>query len=266
MKVLVTGGAGFIGSHRVERLLDLNCEVSVIDDLNNFYPPALKQENLSEMRKRGNFQFYECDICDQQQVSRILEQNTPEAILHLGARAGVRPSLKDPLLYERVNVHGTLVLLEAARNVGARRFILGSSSSVYGTASRVPFSEDDCRNQPISPYAATKLAAENMCSVYSHLYGIQVICLRFFTVYGPRQRPDLAIRKFTELMDRGEAIPVFGEGGSSRDYTYIDDIVDGVIAAVSYDCRYEIINLGNSHPIALSTMIQTIENCLEAVA
>ena len=187
-------------------------------------------------------------------------------MIHLAARAGVRPSLEQPLLYERVNVRGTLVLLEACRQLGAKQFIFASSSSVYGGTNRVPFSEGDPVNRPISPYAATKIAGENICYTYRQLYGIRMVCLRFFTVYGPRQRPDLAIRKFTDLIAHGKPITVFGDGSSSRDYTFIDDIVDGVVSAVSHDCDYEIFNLGNFSPVTLLEMIRVIEDKLGAKA
>jgi UDP-glucuronate 4-epimerase len=186
----------------------------------------------------------------------------PEAVIHLAARAGVRPSLAQPLLYERVNVHGTMVLLEAARRTGVGKFVFASSSSIYGIANRVPFSESDSENLPISPYAATKLAGEKICYTWSHLYGMNITCLRFFTVYGPRQRPDLAIRKFLQQIERGQRIPVFGDGASGRDYTFVDDTVSGIIAALHYDTRYDIFNLGNSHPITLNAMIHTIEEVL----
>ncbi len=260
--VLVTGGAGFIGSHLCERLLAESREVIIVDDLNDFYSPQLKKANLDQVRAFGNVVFYQCDICDFNEVDSIVRRHQPDAIVHLAARAGVRPSLEQPLLYERVNVHGTMVLLEAARASGVNKFVFASSSSVYGAANRVPFVEDDHLNLPISPYAATKIAGEKICFTYSHLYGIQAICLRFFTVYGPRQRPDLAIRKFIEMVDSGEPIPVFGDGSTARDYTYIDDIVDGITAAIEHPCRFEVLNLGNSHPVSLAMMIRTIENAV----
>jgi UDP-glucuronate 4-epimerase len=262
MKYLVTGGTGFIGSHVAGNLLTSGHEVSILDDLNDFYSPELKRENLAEVAKCGSGRFDHCDICDQKRIAEIVGETRPEVIIHLAARAGVRPSIEQPLLYERVNVHGTMVLLEACRAFGIRKFVFASSSSIYGIANQVPFREDDTAALPISPYAATKIAGEKVCYTYSHLYGIQVVCLRFFTVYGPRQRPDLAIRKFTEKIDRGEPIPVFGDGSSGRDYTYIDDIVQGVMAAAQLDCSYDVFNLGNAHPISLNTLIQTIEECL----
>ena len=262
-RILVTGGAGFIGSHAVQQLRKLGEEVSVIDDLNDFYSPDLKRGNLATIRETGPLRFYECDICNTKSIFDIVEETRPEVIIHLAARAGVRPSLEKPLLYEQVNVGGTLVLLEAARTFGVQKFVFASSSSVYGAASSVPFREDDRVDQPISPYAATKIAGERLCYTYSHLYGLKVVCLRFFTVYGPRQRPDLAIRKFTEMIDRGDPIPVFGDGSiGGRDYTYIDDIIQGVISAVRLDCFYDVFNLGNASPINLDALIQAIENGL----
>ncbi|MBV8820773.1 MAG: GDP-mannose 4,6-dehydratase [Acidobacteriaceae bacterium] len=260
--VLITGGAGFIGSHLSERLLREDRKIVVIDDLNDYYSPQLKTENLNCIRSFGDFDFYHCDICDEAEVARIVRKHEPHTIVHLAARAGVRPSLENPILYERVNVHGTLSLLEAARKNSVRKFVFASSSSIYGAANRVPFVEDDHVNLPISPYAATKIAGEKICFTYSHLYGMQAICLRFFTVYGPRQRPDLAIRKFIEMVENGDPIPVYGDGSSGRDYTYITDILDGIEAAIAYDCRFETFNLGNSHPVSLATMIRTIEKTL----
>jgi len=262
MNVLVTGGAGFIGSHVAERLLHLGHNVSIIDDLNEFYSPELKQENLAIVRKSGPVRFYEGDICCEPLVSQVVGECRPEAVIHLAARAGVRPSLENPLLYERVNVRGTMILLEACRLSATRKFVFASSSSIYGITNQVPFREDETDQRPISPYAATKIAGEKICYTYSHLYSLNIACLRFFTVYGPRQRPDLAIRKFIESIDRHEPIPVFGDGSSGRDYTYIDDIVQGVIAALHLDCLYDTFNLGNSHPVTLSTVISTIETCL----
>jgi UDP-glucuronate 4-epimerase len=262
MRVLVTGGAGFIGSHVSERLLRDGHEVAILDDLNDFYSPELKVSNLLAVRKAGVLRFYEGDIRDQDLVRRVFQEHQPHAVIHLAARAGVRPSLEQALLYESVNVRGTLVLLEESRAYGVNKFVFASSSSVYGIADRVPFNEEESLNLPISPYAATKLAGEKLCFTYSHLYDLSVACLRFFTVYGPRQRPDLAIRKFTERIDRGRPIPVFGDGSSSRDYTYIDDIVEGVMAALFYPGRYDIFNLGNSSPIDLLGLIRLIESQL----
>ncbi|MBM3813767.1 MAG: NAD-dependent epimerase/dehydratase family protein [Acidimicrobiia bacterium] len=259
MRILVTGGAGFIGSHLSEALLQLGHEVVIIDDFNDYYDPALKLMNLEQIRQRGPVECHRIDICEEPQVMRVLASNPPQAIVHLAARAGVRPSLDKPLLYERVNVGGTMVLLEACRRLSIPRFVFASSSSIYGTTNRVPFSEQDHLNLPVSPYAATKIAGEKICHAYAHLFGIKTVCLRFFTVYGPRQRPDLAIRKFAEAIDAGNPIPVFGDGSSGRDYTYVADTVQGILAALNYDCMWDVFNLGNSHPISLRTMIETIE-------
>jgi len=260
MNILVTGGAGFIGSHLTERLIREGHRVSILDDLNDFYPPAMKLENLSGFRQLVS--FYQDDICNQSEVRRIFETERPRAVIHLAARAGVRPSIRQPLLYEKVNVRGTLTLLDAAREYGVEKFVFASSSSVYGVSSRLPFAEDDPLHSPISPYAATKIAGEKMCYTYSHLYGMQTACLRFFTVYGPRQRPDLAIRKFVQMIREGRPISIFGDGSSRRDYTFVDDIVQGIVAALHYDCRYEVFNLGNSHPIPLRTLIDLMEQTL----
>jgi UDP-glucuronate 4-epimerase len=260
--ILVTGGAGFIGSHLCERLLEKNHSVVVVDDCNDFYAPELKEANLAEIRGKGEIVFHKQDICNEQAIGQIFHEYRPEIVIHLAARAGVRPSLEKPLLYERVNVGGTVALLEAARQVNVRKFVFASSSSVYGIANRVPFNETDTVMKPISPYAATKIAGELMCQTYSHLYRLPVTALRFFTVYGPRQRPDLAIRKFTEMIDEGRPIPVFGDGTSGRDYTYIEDIVNGIVAAMEHDHQYEVFNLGNSHPVPLNRMIAMIEQSL----
>ena len=262
MATLVTGGAGFIGSHLSEQLLRDGHEVVVVDELNNYYDPSIKCANLDSIRRAGRVVFYQADISDEKAMFEIARKHRFEAIVHLAARAGVRPSLEEPLLYERTNVRGTMVLLEMARRSGIPKFVFASSSSIYGIANRVPFSEDDRDNLPISPYAATKLAGEKLCYTYSHLYGVQVVCLRFFTVYGPRQRPDLAIHKFTRLIDDGQPIPVFGDGTTGRDYTYYADTVSGIVAALVYETPFDIFNLGNSQPVDLNTLIATIERAL----
>jgi len=262
MKILLTGGAGFIGSHLAERLLSEGHLLEIVDDLNDFYSPQEKHANLDAVRAAGATEFHEADIRDATGMREIVGRFRPEVIVHLAARAGVRPSLEQPLLYEEVNVSATIGLLEAARASGVRKFVFASSSSIYGIANQVPFREDDYHNLPISPYAATKLAGEKICFTYSHLYGLEVVCLRFFTVFGPRQRPDLAIRKFVASIDRGAPIPVFGDGSSGRDYTYVADTVDGIVAALHHQTRYDVFNLGNSHPIDLNTMIRTIEDAL----
>jgi UDP-glucuronate 4-epimerase len=266
MRILVTGGAGFIGSHLSYRLLKEGHEVTILDDLNDFYPPLRKKENIAAAAAAGPVAFYQGDICDCETVRRVFEERKPDAVVHLAARAGVRPSLEAPLLYEQVNVRGTMVLLETARQTGVGKFVFASSSSIYGIANRVPFSEEDHLNLPVSPYAATKIAGEKICFTYSHLYGIKTVCLRFFTVYGPRQRPDLAIRKFTQLMLAGQRIPIFGDGSTGRDYTFIDDIVQGIVAALGYDCAYEVFNLGNSSPVTLRTLIETLETVIRTKA
>jgi UDP-glucuronate 4-epimerase len=259
MRVLVTGGAGFIGSHVCEHLLRSGHDVAILDDLNTFYSPEAKLGNVAQIRSAGPVEFTQGDICDEALVAGVMDSFHPEAVIHLAARAGVRPSLEQPLLYEHVNVRGTMVLLEAAYRRHVRKFVFASSSSVYGNADIVPFREDASTNLPISPYAATKLAGEKICYTYHHLYGLDVVCLRFFTVYGPRQRPDLAIRRFLEKIAAGEPIPVFGDGSSGRDYTYVDDIVGGIVAALERNIGYDIFNLGNSRPVTLSAMIETME-------
>jgi UDP-glucuronate 4-epimerase len=261
MRILLTGGAGFIGSHLGERLLREGHTLTIVDDLNDFYSPAVKRANLEAVCRASPVTFHEADICDEAKMFAIGRESRPEAIIHLAARAGVRPSLENPLLYEHVNVRGTMVLLEMARQIGVPKFVFASSSSVYGIASCVPFTEDDPLNCPISPYAATKIAGEKICFTYAHLYGIRTVCLRFFTVYGPRQRPDLAIHKFTWLITQGKAIPVFGDG-SSGDYTFYTDTIDGILAALHYDCQFDVFNLGNSHPVDLNTLIRTLETSL----
>jgi len=262
MRILVTGGAGFIGSHLAERLVSSGHCVSIVDDLNDFYSPEVKRANLNAVRAAGPVEFHWCDIRNVDAMDRIVGSFQPEAIFHLAARAGVRPSLEQPLLYEETNVKGTLILLEAARRNSVKKFVFASSSSVYGIANRVPFREDDPVHCPISPYAATKLAAEKFCFTYSHLYRLPVVCLRFFTVYGPRQRPDLAIHKFARLIEAGRPVPFFGDGSSGRDYTYIDDAVSGLLAALSYDTRFEIFNIGNSRPVKLIELVSTLEAAL----
>jgi UDP-glucuronate 4-epimerase len=262
-RILLTGGAGFIGSHVAEALLRRGIELSVVDNLDDFYPLSRKRLNLQEIRNAGNYALFEADVRDMDALRKIAEQVQPEIVIHLAARAGVRPSIEQPALYESVNVGGTVNVLEIAREFKVQRVILGSSSSVYGVTNTVPFSEDDPMTRPISPYAATKLAAESMCYTYNHLYGLTILCLRFFTVYGPRQRPDLAIHKFTALIESGKSIPVYGDGSMGRDYTYVDDIVDGVVASLEYTPEprrsYEIFNLGNSHPVRLTELIGQLE-------
>jgi len=262
LRILVTGGAGFIGSHLSTRLLSLGHQLAILDDFNDFYAPALKEANLAEVRRSGDVTLFRGDIRDQALVHQAFSSFQPEALIHIAARAGVRPSVEDPLLYESVNVQGTLVLLEAARRLGTRKVVFASSSSVYGIANQVPFREDDPQLLPISPYAATKIAGEKLLFTYSHLYNLRTVALRFFTVYGPRQRPDLAIRKFVEKIEDGLPIPVYGDGSMGRDYTFVSDTVDGILAALDYDCAFDVFNLGNSAPVTLSEMIDTISRAV----
>ncbi len=233
--ILVTGGAGFIGSHLVGRLMsEGGWDITVVDDLNDFYSPDIKRANLKAARAEGEFRFVEADIRCGDTLRNIFDETAFDCIVHLAARAGVRPSLSQPKLYAETNINGTLNLLELARDYEVPQFVFGSSSSVYGINGKVPFAEDDRIHQPISPYASTKAAGELMCHTYSHLFDIRTVCLRFFTVYGARQRPDLAIHKFSRLITEGKPIQMFGDGTTRRDYTYIDDIVQGVRASMDY--------------------------------
>lgn len=262
MRVLVTGGAGFIGSHLVERLLDRGDEVVTLDNLNDFYSPTLKERNLAPARAFKHFTFIQGDILDVPLLDRLFSSRAFDVIVHLAARAGVRPSLAQPLLYEEVNCRGTLNVLEQARRHGVRRLVFASSSSVYGNGSDIPFRENARVDRPISPYAATKAAGELYCHTYHHLYGISVTVLRFFTVYGPRQRPDMAIHAFTRLIEEGRPIPFYGDGTTERDYTYCDDVVEGLLAAVDRDLGFEIINLGESRTTSLARLVELIEQAL----
>jgi UDP-glucuronate 4-epimerase len=261
MRILVTGGAGFIGSHLVERLLAAGHEVAILDDFNDFYDPRIKRENIAGVSR--DVAIHHVDLRDGTAVRDLFHREKFDTIAHLAARAGVRPSIQHPQLYYDVNVGGTLHLLEAARLTGVERFIFASSSSVYGISKTVPFSEDLHLTQTISPYAATKIAGEFLCSTFSHLYKIRVVALRFFTVYGARQRPDLAIHQFTKKIHAGEPIQQFGNGTTRRDYTYIDDIIQGVMASLNYDGPlFDIFNLGESETIQLRDMIVAIEKAL----
>src|SRR5256714_7598186 len=262
MKVLVTGGAGFIGSHLVERLLADRHEVCIVDDFNDFYDPQIKRTNISAVAKE--IAVHDVDLRDANKVGKIFRDEKFDAVFHLAARAGVRPSIQQPQLYYDTNVAGTLHLLEAAaRESRVERFIFASSSSVYGAAKRVPFSEEEHLNQTLSPYAATKIGGEFLCSTYSHLYKMRIVALRYFTVYGARQRPDLAIHQFTRKIHAGEPIDQFGDGTTRRDYTYIDDIIQGVMAAFAYNGPlYDLFNLGESETIQLKDLIVAIENAL----
>ncbi|MBC2722383.1 MAG: GDP-mannose 4,6-dehydratase [Desulfosporosinus sp.] len=262
MKILVTGAAGFIGSHLCERLLTDGAEVVGLDSFDEFYSPAIKRSNIAECIEHKSFSLIEGDIRDAECVAGVLSRNNINVIVHLAARAGVRPSIEQPLLYQDVNINGTMVLLEAAKEYGIRKFVFASSSSVYGNNKKVPFAETDNVDFPISPYAATKKAGELICHTYHHLYDMDIMCLRFFTVYGPRQRPDLAIHKFARLIENGEPIPVFGDGSMRRDFTYIDDIIQGVMGAIEHCEGYEIYNLGESRPVRLDELIGEIEKAL----
>lgn len=276
MKALITGAAGFIGSHLCERLLAEGWTVVGLDNFDDFYDPQIKRRNIADCLKNKNFQLVEADIRDTAAMDKTVSDDT-DIIMHLAARAGVRPSIAKPLLYADVNVNGTMVLLEAAKKHKTGKFIFGSSSSIYGNNKKVPFSEDDSVDFPISPYAATKKAAELICHTYHHLYGIDITCLRLFTVYGPRQRPDLAIHKFAKLIEQGKPIPIYGDGSMMRDFTYIDDIINGTVAAIKKLCLnaqttghesrvtghgFTIYNLGESRPISVNDLIIEIEKAL----
>jgi len=261
MRILVTGGAGFIGSHLVEKLLATRHEVSILDDFNDFYDPQIKQANIASVA--GDIAIYRIDLRDSVAVDTLFHREKFDAIAHLAARAGVRPSIAAPQLYYDTNVSGTLNLLEAARRTGIKRFLFASSSSVYGVSKVVPFSESLQLTQTISPYAATKIAGEFLCSTYSHLYQMRIVALRFFTVYGARQRPDLAIHQFTRRIHAGDPIDQFGDGTTRRDYTYIDDIIQGVMAALKYEGPlFDIFNLGENDTIPLQDLIAAIEKAL----
>jgi len=261
MKALVTGAAGFIGSHLCERLLAQGWAVLGVDNFDDFYDQQIKRRNISACLKNKNFQLIEADIRDSATMDKTVGSDV-EIIVHLAARAGVRPSIEQPVLYADVNVNGTTVLLEAAKKHNVIKFIFGSSSSVYGNNEKVPFSEGDSVDFPISPYAATKKAGELICYTYHHLYGIHITCLRFFTVYGPRQRPDLAIHKFAKLIEQGKSIPVYGDGTMMRDFTYIDDIINGTVAAMERCSGFNIYNLGESRPISVNDLIDEIEKAI----
>ncbi|MBP9665346.1 MAG: GDP-mannose 4,6-dehydratase [Pyrinomonadaceae bacterium] len=266
--VLVTGGAGFIGSHLVDRLLaESEWQITAVDDFNDFYSPEIKHRNIAEHVRSPNYRIIDADIRDWRTMEALFTQYHFDIIVHLAARAGVRPSLAEPRLYAETNVNGTLNLLELARMHHVNHFVFGSSSSVYGINAKVPFAEDDRIHQPISPYAATKAAGELLCHTYSHLYDMRIVCLRFFTVYGARQRPDLAIHKFARLITEGKPIQVFGDGTTRRDYTYIDDIIAGVRAAIDHEATpFEIFNLGESQTVELNELIALLERSLDIQA
>jgi UDP-glucuronate 4-epimerase len=263
MNFLVTGGAGFIGSHVCERLLKAGHAVWAFDDLNHFYSPTIKQHNLEVLRGLHKpFTFVQGDLADRGALDALFQGTRFDQVIHLAARAGVRPSLAEPALYQRVNVEGTTNLLEAARLSDVKKVTIASSSSVYGVNAKVPFSESDPIFSAISPYAASKLACEALGHVYHHVYGMDIVMLRFFTVYGPRQRPDLAIHKFAQLISNGKPIPVFGDGSTARDYTFVSDTVDGILAVTQKEFGYEIFNLGESQTVTLTYLIELLEQAL----
>jgi UDP-glucuronate 4-epimerase len=267
MNFLVTGGAGFIGSHVCERLLRDGHAVWAFDDLNNFYDPQLKRRNLREVQALAKpFEFVHGDITDRAALDEVFSSVKFDQVIHLAARAGVRPSLADPALYQRVNVEGTVNVLEAARTHRVKKIIIASSSSVYGVNSKTPFSESDPIFSAVSPYAASKLACEALGHVWHHIYGMDVAVLRFFTVYGPRQRPDLVIYKFAKLISAGKPIPVFGDGSAARDYTFITDTLDGIIASTQKEFGYEIFNLGESQTVKLTRLIELLEAAFDKKA
>jgi UDP-glucuronate 4-epimerase len=261
MKVIVTGAAGFIGSHLCERLLKDGWTVVGVDNFDNFYDPQVKRNNIKDCLRNKQFKLLEADIRDSAAMNKVAGEGA-DVIVHLAAKAGVRPSIAQPALYADVNINGTVTLLEAAKKNNIKKFVFASSSSVYGNNKKVPFSEDDNVDFPISPYAATKKAGELICHTYHHLAGISTTCLRFFTVYGPRQRPDLAIHKFARLIEDGKPIPVYGDGSMMRDFTYIDDITDGTVAGIKKCAGYNIYNLGESIPVTVSNLIGEIEKAL----
>jgi len=258
MAILVTGGAGFIGSNLLDRLAAQGADLLCWDNFNDYYDPRIKRANIAPLLAAGKVRLYEGDICDAALGEDIFRKEQIDIIVHLAARAGVRPSLTEPVLYERVNCGGTTVLLDLAQRHGVKKFIFGSSSSVYGNNRKLPFSEDDPVDAPISPYAATKRACEMICRSFYEVHGLPVMCLRFFTVYGPRGRPDMAIHIFTDKMMRGEPISVYGDGTTRRDYTFVSDILDGITAAMKAEFGFEIVNLGESRTIELRGLIELI--------
>ena len=258
MAILVPGGAGFIGSSLLDRLAARGADLICWDDFNDYYDPRIKRANIAPLLAQKKLRLYEGDICDASLGEEIFRRERIETVVHLAARAGVRPSLREPLLYERVNCGGTTAMLELARRHGVKNFIFGSSSSVYGNSSKLPFSEDDPVDAPVSPYAATKRAGELLCRACHEIYGLPVVCLRFFTVYGPRGRPDMAIYLFTDKMERGEEIVMYGDGATRRDYTYIEDILDGIEGAMKLQRGFEIVNLGESRTTELRRLIEVV--------
>jgi UDP-glucuronate 4-epimerase len=261
-KVLVTGGAGFIGSHLAERLLREGKHVAIVDNLDDFYDPELKRANLNAIKKCGPYEFFAVDIRDREKLREVFGSFRPDAVVHLAARAGVRPSFLQPDTYVSINVLGTTQLLEASRQSSVERFVFASSSSVYGASSHAPFTEEACITHPLSVYAASQVAGEALAFTYSKAYPLSAICLRLFTVFGPRQRPDLAIRRFAGLILNGDVIPLFGDGTLQRDFTYVDDIVDGIVRALDAEAKFDVFNLGNSHPVRIDLMVKTLAEAL----
>lgn len=266
MRIMVTGGAGFIGSHTVDALLARGDEVVCIDDFNDYYSPRRKRENLTVAQNSSSFHLYESDIRDFQEMDRIFSIEKPQKVIHLAAMAGVRNSVKFPLLYEEVNVRGTLNLLELASRHGVRNFALASTSSVYGASKEIPFKEDSAATKPLAPYPATKRSCELLAHVYHHLYGLRCTALRFFTVYGPRGRPDMTPYLFTQAISLGREITLYDDGRPQRDFTFIEDIIGGVLATLDADLEYEIINLGNSQPVVMRDFVTIIEDLLSRQA
>jgi len=262
MTILITGIAGFIGSHLGEKLISMGHTVIGIDNFDPFYPRKFKESNLTKLNISNLFSFYESDIRSKSGIDNIFKKNKIDIVIHLAAKAGVRPSIESVQEYYDVNVNGTLSLLESMKAHEVRKMIFASSSSIYGNNPKVPFSENDRVDNPISPYASTKKSGELLCHVYSHLYKFDITCLRFFTVFGPRQRPDLAIHKFTKLIDNGLPIPFYGDGSSARDYTYVEDTINGIYCALDHLSSFKIYNLGESHVITLKNMVESIEGLL----
>ena len=259
MNILITGGAGFIGSHLCGRLLKASKRITCLDNFDSFYDPKIKENNIAPLMEDKNFELIRADICNVEELADIFDRHRFDLVIHLAARAGVRPSIADPALYERVNIAGTVNLLEFCREKNINKFIFASSSSVYGGNKKIPFSEIDNVDHPISPYAATKKAGELLCHTYHSLYGISFSCFRFFTVYGPRQRPEMAIHKFTRKIFKDETIEIYGDGSSSRDYTFIEDIISGIENSIERVDGYQIFNLGNSHSVKIIDLIRIIE-------
>ena len=262
MRVLITGGAGFIAYHLATALMGRHAEVSLLDNFNNFYDPEIKRRNVRDLQAQGRVPLHTVDILDRERLRQVFEEVRPDTVVHLAAWAGVRPSLEKPDLYSSVNVTGTVNLLEMAKEFSTRCFVFGSSSSVYGGNTKVPFSEEDPVDRPVSPYAATKRAGELLCHTYAHNFSMHITCLRFFTVYGPRQRPEMAIHKFAQLMAAAKEIPIYGAGDSRRDYTYVEDIVSGVLGAIEANPQFEIINLGESQTTTLLELVRHLEDAL----